>query len=1182
MQPTYPFETAESLFTSLKNALSTSPLSYNHIYYTLDQVFRLVLDQQTSALRTNFVGPYAKLDYLLKEHRADETLRRHINTTRVRLGNLRSQSRINLVKPSDNPTGPNGTASQLRSHYAEDLAHICHFIALVFSTSIPEELSVLFPAEGEAEAPPLTSTSLSGGLLADSLRAIVTIWNETFITCRVDGYACSSEVRLRYSYPANPGTSGRHHNDFSYLAEMLHENCQLNLVRPREEENYLTAEFIIFEPDYLVDISTVARCFESYAESPYVNLVKKLQSSANSEAVVLGNFAGQLLDEELHDLPDDYTYAKSVGEFFRSNAIRLLTTELSKDFHENARKQKRNIEAAIRQQLPSLVTRFDPRECIVEPSFVCETLGLQGRMDMLQMDFRVLLEQKSGKGGYPQGDFVRPTHTEQHYVQLLLYMAVLRYGFHDVYMANDRELHAFLLYSRYTESLLGLGFAPSLLLRALQIRNGIACTELQFIKPNKLRLLERITPDSLNMKKSRGVLWERYVRPQLDALLAPIHSASPLERDYYFRFLTFITGEHVLSKLGNKTKENSGFASVWHNTLDEKLQAGNIYHNLRFDASSLPVEGSVERVSFAFDAHSSVESSNFRVGDIVALYPYVQETVPDMRRAIVFRGSIALISPTHITIELRAPQTSSRVFSYWNSSVWAVEHDFIESTYTALYRSMHSLLLAPKERRDLILLQRHPQTTKGRALVGDYGAFNSLAQRVKEADELFLIIGPPGTGKTSFGMLNTLREALTDPEASVLVLSFTNRAVDEICSKLVESQISFIRLGRAFNTPELYRPYLLDNQVSECPNLAALRRRVGEARVVVTTTSTLHSNLDLLQLKRFSLAIIDEASQILEPDLVGIFSAEKGGVAAIRKFVLIGDHKQLPAVVQQTQDESRVDEASLHAIGLRDCRSSLFERFLSRYAEDPSVTFMLTRQGRMHCEIADFVNRAYYNGRLDVVPLPHQVASLPTADKTMFPLEKLTPSLVGTNAEAINHFISSRRLAFVDVPLPTIDTSTETPNLKVNPVEAQLIAQTAYSIYRRSQETFHPLTTIGIIVPYRNQIAAVRQALYKYRVADFDQITIDTVERYQGSQRDYILYGFTVQRRFQLNFLTDNVFTDTDGTIVDRKLNVALTRAKLGMVLFGHTPLLAQAPTFRALIDYCRSHNSLIHAGGAG
>lgn len=1134
----YRLETADEIYPQLANALSLQP-DYHHIYAAWGQIFHRILDQQTAAVDGRFVGAYAKTDYLLKEHSADSTMRRNINATRVRL------HKYDVAKPSE-----------LQEFVYADFKHLCMFVELVFGQPVPTDLVRHFPLE---------HLRTYASVLGDSMRAIVVGWDEHYVLCRIDGYNDDEPVRVLYDPTSEEVTTADDSvtqafraPDYSYLRKMLHEGAQLNIVRPRKVGDHLCAEIIIFEPDYLVDISTIARCFESYAESPYVNLVRKLEKSASSEPILLGNFAGQLLDEELHTLSDDHTYGDSVMDFFKTSAIQLLTTDLSPSFHNDAKVQQEHIRQAIGVQLPKMVSRFRRDECIVEPSFFCEMLGLQGRMDMLQLDFRVLLEQKAGKGQYPQGDFTLPRHTEQHYVQLLLYMAILRYNFSESYEANNRELHAFLLYSKYKESLLGLGFAPELLQRAIKIRNGIACIELQFSRPGELRILERLTPEMLNMKKTKGTLWDRYTRPQLERLLAPIHQASDLERDYYFRFFTFIAGEHVLAKLGNKTKEASGFAAKWHNTLEEKLEAGNIYVQMHFagvagegeaptsDGQKQNAATTVEKVRFAFDKDVDYESLNFRIGDIVALYPYDADSSPDICRSIVFRGSIAEITPSHLIVQLRAPQTSTRVFEHWKESVWAIEHDFMESSYGAMYRSMHAFLSAPQSRRDLLLLQREPSVAEvDRPLSKDYGAFNELSGRVKNADELFLIIGPPGTGKTSFGMLNTLLEALSEPEASVLLLSFTNRAVDEICSKLVEEGIDFLRIGRSYNTPEAYRPYLLEHQIQACRNLQSLRDLIMNKRVVVATTTTLNSQIALLQLKQFSLAIIDEASQILEPDLIGIVSAHNGGVPAIRKFVLIGDHKQLPAVVQQTSAESSVVEPSLRAIGLQDCRSSLFERLLSRYADDPRVTYMLTRQGRMHPAIADFVNEAFYNGRLGIVPLPHQTEQLPI-----------------------------QRITFVDAPLPKNVVAGQ--RMKVNHVEAELIAKTVFEVYEQNAEAFDPLATIGVIVPYRNQITAIRNAIDHYGVPGLRDITIDTVERYQGSQRDYIIYGFTVQRPYQLNFLTDNVFIDTDGTIVDRKLNVALTRAKRAMILFGHAPLLRQVPTFARLIDFIAARGALI------
>ena len=111
-------------------------------------------------------------------------------------------------------------------------------------------------------------------------------------------------------------------------------------------------------------------------------------------------------------------------------------------------------------------------------------------------------------------------------------------------------------------------------------------------------------------------------------------------------------------------------------------------------------------------------------------------------------------------------------------------------------------------------------------------------------------------------------------------------------------------------------------------------------------------------LKHFQLAIIDEASQILEPDLIGILSARHQQHNAIDKFVLVGDYKQLPAIAQQSAEEAAVTDLLLRNIGLEDCRNSLFERL---YKSSPDTCrSILHKQGRMHPAIAEFPNQTFY------------------------------------------------------------------------------------------------------------------------------------------------------------------------------------------------------------------------------
>ena len=137
-------------------------------------------------------------------------------------------------------------------------------------------------------------------------------------------------------------------------------------------------------------------------------------------------------------------------------------------------------------------------------------------------------------------------------------------------------------------------------------------------------------------------------------------------------------------------------------------------------------------------------------------------------------------------------------------------------------------------------------------------------------------------------------------------------------------------------------------------------------------------------------------------------------------------------------------------------------------------------------------------------------------------------------------------------------------------MEAKLVAQVVYEVYllyRQNNRSFFSDETVGVIVPYRHQIAVVRRMLAEFQIPELTAITIDTVERYQGSQRDVIVYGFTVQFPYQLDFLCGQSFQE-DGIRIDRKLNVALTRAREQLILIGNPEVLSLDPIHKELLAY--------------
>lgn len=1110
------------MYQELRAALDLP--SVRDTYRAFGRVLRLAADQKTAFSALHLGGLFAKLDYLAREYHLERHLVRMINDTRVRL-----RRALTL------------TDAELLSCRYYDLKAICLTLAAVYVQQPPVELCRLFPTDDRRPV-------LDSSVVADYLRLYVTRCDEVFVygTCQE---LPDQELRVCIHYKGGHG-----YGDNSYLRPYLTRGAQLNVIRPSLYDGTYYPELLILDPDYLVDITAICGCMEEYAHDASLHLLSRFSPNEDTEAILLGNFAGQLLDEEVHgvepstvdesEAPD--AYAQSYARFMRANLFKLLTTP-TPSLYQDGQLQQQHIQHLLREGLQQRVGRYDRSQVMLEPSFFSEMLGLQGRMDLLQLDYRVLVEQKAGKGGWRPGQRPDdpPLYQPKHYVQLLLYQAILHYNL----QLPNQDIQLLLLYSRYPNGLIGVTPAPQVLHEAIRLRNEIAGREAYYCRGAMGQVLDRLTPDALRQRQVNDKYWS-FIEPKLHAILDPIHKATPLERAYFYRFLTFLANEQMLAKVGNKTKENSGFAAKWHDSVEEKYAAGNLFDQLTLLSPDEAHQGAVEQLVFGFAPDRSSEMSNFRPGDIVIAYRYPMSAEPDARATMVLRGNIVDIDTETLTVQLRSPQSDKRVLTappavLPQSSVyyWAVEHDFMESSYRAQYAGMHALLAAPRSRRDLLLLQRPPVADVTLGLRGDYGAFNELSLRVRQARDFFLIIGPPGTGKTSYGMLNTLREQLLEPGTNVLIMSYTNRAVDEICSKLVAEQIDFLRLGSPLSASPEYRPYLLDERLSQMTDLDAMRKVVAQVRVVVGTTSTLTGSQQLFRLKRFDLAIIDEASQILEPHLMGLLSATcPDGDVAIRKFVMIGDHKQLPAVVQQTPEVSRVNEPELRAIGLTDCRLSLFERLLTRYRHDPSVCYMLTRQGRMHRDIADFPSHAFYGGLLDVVPLPHQVEESTKGDVP-------------------------RRVTFIDVP-------TVEPVLadKVNPAEAALTARLVADIYRRHADTFDPLKTVGVIVPYRNQISAVRRAIHELmpETEALHGITIDTVERYQGSQRDYIIYCFTVQRPYQLNFLANNTFLE-DGQLIDRKLNVAMTRARRYLIMMGDARLISRNPIFARIVRQYRS-----------
>ena len=1036
-----------------------------------------------------------------------------------------------------------------------DVKAVARLISAVFATDIPSKLVPLLPA-GERQR------EHGHRINKDYVRCIVSHVDANVIL------ADTSDGPITIDY--RDTTQGR---DFAYLQKVLRPGMQLNLLdnalspepSPKEngESHIIIPGVVIVEPDFLIDISSLASCFTDYGHHTLLYTINRLKAKPNSQATLLGNFAGTALDDVI-SRGDEATLADSLQRSFREQALCFCACEDfdPETFREQAAEQMQNIRGAVD------VLNLKRDETLLEASFVCERLGLQGRVDLMTTFLTshpsplttILVEQKSGRNRkieYQSHDS-HGLQLESHYVQLLLYYGVLRYNFG----LSDRQVDIRLLYSRYpaAQGLLTVNYYRTLLREALKLRNQIVATELLIARDGFQRILPLLNADVIYQGVARDGFFHHYIQPQIDLLTSNLSHLTSIERAYVERMLTFVYREQRAQKVGSSetSLHHSGgcTADLWQMSLQEKIETGNI---ILATSSPTPLrrERGVTTLSLQYNSHPSssgkelmVRPLNFRPGDLVYLYSFTDE--PDVCRSILFKGTLQRLDGEEAVVVLNDSQPEA-LFNAGEGRRWAIEHGGSD-TSSADIRALYAFVTADKRRKDLLLGLRAPEADTSQILSRSYHPdYDDVLLKVKQARDYFLLVGPPGTGKTSMALRFMVEECLPHP---ILLAAYTNRAVDEICAMLTTLPSfggagggSFLRIGKAASCDARFHDHLLDTALADTRHLDDARQLISRTPIIVSTTSMLQAQPWILQLKHFSLAIIDEASQILEPSLIGLLSS-----ASVERFVLVGDYKQLPAVVQQPPEQSVVTEPCLRDIGLEDCRQSLFERLLRWEHRQGRTQFtgVLHSHGRMHPDVASFpLQHFYQEEQLHAVPLPHQQE---TAIGYDLPAE-----------DALDELLKTHRVLFL------ANEAYESHKTNEPDAEAQLVADLLRRIYRFTKDHFDPAKTVGVIVPYRRQIALIRQAIFhpSTLTSPLSDITIDTVERFQGSQRDVIIYALGVSHRYQLDFLTATTFTDANGTAIDRKLNVALMRARKQMIIVGQPDILNHVPLFRQLIsDY--------------
>jgi DNA replication ATP-dependent helicase Dna2 len=394
--------------------------------------------------------------------------------------------------------------------------------------------------------------------------------------------------------------------------------------------------------------------------------------------------------------------------------------------------------------------------------------------------------------------------------------------------------------------------------------------------------------------------------------------------------------------------------------------------------------------------------------------------------------------------------------------------------------------------------------------------------------------GPPGTGKTSSFLLKCISYLNRKSSETVLILAFTNRAIDEVCLKLNQTELEYIRLGTNNNNSISTLTKLCNKEAK----LQDISEQINSHRIFCSTVASYHAHREALHnIISFDTLFIDEASQLIEPELIGI-------TKNFKRFILIGDQNQLPAISIQSESNQKCNDNDLNKLNIKSYRQSLFERlFTNAQTKGWNHAYhTLTYHYRMHKNIAELINLNYNN----------QLKTKIERQNSDYFFQNYATS----NNPIVKNILTKSRCIFIDIP--------DKSSSKVSKLEAKVVVNLLTAITDCWQDRFNP-DTVGVICNWRSQINLIKE--FTSEKMSNKELTIDTVERYQGSERDIIIYSLTVNYHHQLELLQSL----TPNRKVDRKLNVALSRSKEQIIIVGNALVLSSLPQYATLIDLIKS-----------
>lgn len=434
------------------------------------------------------------------------------------------------------------------------------------------------------------------------------------------------------------------------------------------------------------------------------------------------------------------------------------------------------------------------------------------------------------------------------------------------------------------------------------------------------------------------------------------------------------------------------------------------------------------------------------------------------------------------------------------------------------------------------------------------GPQREAVARAGAAEDLFLVHGPPGTGKTEVLAAVAARELARG--GTVLGVAASNAAVDNLVARLTAWGLDPVRLGHPARVHPLQVERTLEARVErhekariavsltrDAQDLlrradraarqgraadrfaearqcrAEARRLLAEARTLARAAedevlrsapvvcATLTGLGHRLRGRRFSLAVIDEATQAVAPaTFLALLSCERA--------VLAGDPMQLPPTVLSPE------------AGRRGLSRSLFERLLERHGE--GLVRMLEIQHRMHAEIGRFPSNALYSGRLvpHLAVAAHRLAELPGVASSPLTREPFT-------------FLDSAGKGWTEE-------SPEGGESRRNPGEAERVVREVHALRASGVAA----ADIGVIAPYAAQVQLLRQLLPE------EELEIDTVDAFQGREKEAICVSLTRSNETgEIGFLADV-----------RRMNVALTRARRRLFVVGDSATIGAHPFYASFV----------------